>query len=421
MELFDFEESNKSSIIPYLNEFIVFDAICKKEPISINELIKITKISKPTVLICINKLANKKLIYTAGMGKSRGGRKPKLYGFNDKYKFVIGIEIEIPNIRMGITDLRGKVVTQDKIQLNSLSLPRKSIFEEFEKIIESLIELIKDSNIPRDKFLGIGVGVTGFFDKKRGISLFSPRISGWRDIPVKDILEKKLGLPVFLESEANILTLGELVTRQYFPKHNLAYIVFGYGLGAGLLINKKLYQGKLGNTGVLGHTIIEPNGLKCVCGNRGCLEMYASEKVIISKIKAGIEKIKNPELKGRLNDNITFNDILEFTLAGDKFCNKVVFEALDYLSIGIANLVNLFEINEIILGGSLALSHSRFDSSEILDYVSDSTKNYLLPPLKDQIKFSFGSVERDKAAIVGAAYLILDKFFSKPSLSKILP
>jgi len=421
MKLFDFDESNKSSIIPHLNEFIVFDAICKKEPISITELIRITEISKPTVLICINELVNKKIINVVEMGKSRGGRKPKLYGFNSNAKFVIGVEIEIPDIRMGITDLRGKVVTQDKILLSSLSLSKKSIFEEFEKIIESLIELIKVSNIPRDKFLGIGVGVTGFLDKNRGVSLFSPRISGWRDIPVKDILEKKLGLPVFLESEANILTLGELVTRQYFPKHNLAYIVFSYGLGAGLLINKELYQGKLGNTGVLGHTIIEPNGLKCICGNRGCLEMYASEKAIISKIKAGIEKIKNPELKERLNDNITFNDILEFALAGDKFCNKVVFEALDYLSMGIANLVNLFEIEEIILGGSLALNNSKSKNNQILEYISESTNKYLLPPLKEQVKFSFGSVERDTAAIVGAAYLILNKFFSKPSLSKILP
>src|SRR5215475_13156926 len=203
---------------------------------------------------------------------------------------------------------------------------------------------------------GVGIGAPGAVDFAAGNVIFAPNLEGWKDVPLKKDLEKQLGVPVFVENDANIAILGVHVAELKSKPKNVVGIFVGTGIGGGLIINGELYSGFNHTAGEIGHMVVEVNGPKCGCGNKGCFEALASRTAIFQRIKAGIkegEKTLLTEMLGDGLEDLRSGDLRKAIRRGDKFVAKVVESAAEYIGIGVANLVNVVGPDVVVLGGGV--------------------------------------------------------------------
>ena len=249
------------------------------------------------------------------------------------------------------------------------------------ELIKVLIENIKDLK-GSSKIEGVGIGVAGVLDKKRETILKSPNLRYFKNFSLAKILEKNLNLRVKMENDVNCFTLAESVIGAGKGKNIIFGLTLGSGVGGGLVINSKIYQGAFGAAGEIGHSIIKFDGKKCKCGNFGCFEEYGSKRFFQRK------KVTSKELEKAVDQ--------------DKKNSREIFKEYGkYLGIGIANIVNILDPEIIIIGGGLVHAHKYF-----LKTVKKEAKKRILSPLSKknlQIKISkLGAA----AGAVGAALLI---------------
>ncbi len=207
-----------------------------------------------------------------------------------------------------------------------------------EKLIEFIVKLIEEMKGDK-KIKKIGVGIPGPIDQKRGVVLNPPNIPV-RNFPLKRFLEKKFGVKVTIENDANCSALGIVKKRKV---KDFVLLTLGTGVGGAIVVNGKLYRG-MGNAGELGHITIEPNGYKCTCGNRGCLEEYVSAR--------GFERLAKKYLGKKLSPR----EIMELALKGNKKAKKIYEEVGRYLGIGLATISNILNPGVIFLTGKISLS-----------------------------------------------------------------
>jgi glucokinase len=205
--------------------------------------------------------------------------------------------------------------------------------------------------------VGIGIGVAGILDTARGIVTTSPNLPGWRNVPIKEIIAARSGLNTFLINDANAAALGEYHFGAGRGYDNMLYITVSTGIGGGIITDSQLYTGADGCAGEWGHMTVEPDGPKCHCGNFGCLEAVAGGWAIA---KEAATRIKNGEMSsiadlvaGRI-DCITAEDVGKAARKGDCLACEIVAKAANYLGIGLANLVNIFNPDLIVIGGGLS-------------------------------------------------------------------
>ena len=204
----------------------------------------------------------------------------------------------------------------------------------------------------------LGVGVPGLVDLARGMTRFLPNLpTQWRDVPVADLLSARLGCPVFLLNDARLATLGEFTFGRGQPADTMVFLTLGTGVGGGIVIDRKLRLGPLGSAGELGHQTVEPGGVLCGCGNRGCLETVASGPALVA---AGVRLMQSglaPVLYEMVAGNIaavTPKEMGAAALAGDSAVRDAIGRAATWLGIGIANIVTALHPELVVLGGSVA-------------------------------------------------------------------
>jgi len=205
--------------------------------------------------------------------------------------------------------------------------------------------------------MGIGIAVAGALDTRRGIVTASPNLPGWSNIPLRDVVAARSGLDTYLINDASAAALGEYGFGAGRGFNNMLYVTVSTGIGGGVIINGELYSGADGCAGEFGHMTIEPDGPPCHCGNFGCLESLASGWAIareaVTRINHG-EASSIPELIGGRVDNITARTVAAAAKKGDGLACEIIAKAADYLGIGLANLVNIFNPELIIIGGGLS-------------------------------------------------------------------
>ncbi|HDI02619.1 MAG TPA: ROK family protein [Candidatus Aenigmarchaeota archaeon] len=209
-----------------------------------------------------------------------------------------------------------------------------------EKLIEFIVKLIEEMKGER-KIKKIGIGIPGPLDWKKGIVLNPPNIPV-RNFPLKRFLEKKFGVKVTIENDANCSALG--IVKKKGVK-DFVLLTLGTGVGGAIVVNGKLYRG-MGNAGELGHITIEASGYKCTCGNRGCLEEYVSAR--------GFERLAKKYLGKKLSPR----EIMELALKGNKKAKKIYEEVGRYLGIGLATISNILNPEIIFLTGKISLASS---------------------------------------------------------------
>ena len=378
-----------------------------ENPITKKKITNQLNINQSTISALVNQLKKNGLVIEPGSDISTGGRRPKKYQLNKEFGYVIGVDIGGENTRALITDLLGGIV---------LYLKEKTKSEENKCNIENKIfkitdRLISESKIPKEKILGIGVGVSGGI-KNSGYIIFCPNINGLKNFQLKDYLEEKFSIPVLIDESVRCMAIAEKrygVTKQ---NNNFIYISLGIGIGAGIFINGEIYRGdgeRIGITGEIGHITVSPEGPVCKCGNEGCLETFASGPAILRRAKEALEKGIMTSLSDYIkNDfnNLSPELISKAAESGDKFSFYLIDKTGEYIGLAISVLLNLFGIDLIVLGGGIIKC-----GNTLINAIIRTVKIKSLDIVSKEVSI-FETKLGDYNAALGAATNFIDNLFT---------
>ena len=270
---------------------------------------------------------------------------------NGKDQHLIGVDLGGTKILSGLFDPGFNCLGQVKLSTKA----SRGAEEVIERIARCVRDVVDECDLSMKQIRGIGVGAPGAVDTQDGKVIFAPNL-GWKDLPLKKELEKELEVPVFIENDCKLHTLGvHEVEFKAKPRHMIG-IFLGTGIGAGLIIDGKPYVGVNGSAGEVGHMVIDVNGPECGCGNRGCFEAFASRRAIFRTIQSAVKKGQETiltEMLGKDLEDLRSGDIRKAIRRGDKFVEQVVEQAAEFAGIAVGSLINLFNPELIVLGGGI--------------------------------------------------------------------
>ncbi|WP_281888427.1 ROK family transcriptional regulator [Paenibacillus sp. YYML68] len=381
-------------LIKKINKYIVLDMIRRHYPISRADISARSGLNKATVSALVNELLESSLVTETGLGESSGGRKPMLLLFNDQAGYAIGVDLGVNYILAMITDLSGNVVKERKVELTDLSV--ESVLDKLKKTIHALIRKAPPSPYG---IVGIGVGVPGLVDDQ-GAVLSAPNL-GWDNVPLRELLQTEFGVEVEIDNEANAGALGEKEFGAARTVSNLLYISVGIGIGAGIILGDSLYRGVSGFSGEVGHMTLAEDGMRCGCGNRGCWETFASEKALLHKAQASL-----PIGSGELP---SLPLLLQQAKRADADAEKVreLFAGIGHwLGVGIANLVNVFNPELVVIGNRMSLAGEWMTAA-----IHDTLDSRSLAFHRKHTSIAYSELGMSSSAL-GAASMAINRFFS---------
>lgn len=386
-----------------LNRALILKLISTKSPISRIELSKLTELSKMSVTNIVNELLEKNMVIELGelpedyIPEISAGRTPILLVPNPKAFLAIGVYISRDFCEAAIMNIKGDICAYTKVEFASEET--KDSF--LDKVISQINSVLHLGHTDISQIIGIGIASIGPLDLKEGVILAPPNFHDLPNIPICDIISKIYPCPVYMNNDMNASAIGE----KYFGccKENADFVYVGItnGIGAGIITNNQLFIGHNGFSGEFGHTTIQMDGPTCVCGNSGCLEMYANIPEVIRQFKSA----KELGLSTTLTDPPTWQEIINHGRSGDELCAKLIQRLASYISIGLINLVNLFDPEAIILGHEIALA-----GDLILPYLREEVNKRIFSSKHMRVEILMSNYI-DKAPLIGSASLVFEKMF----------
>ncbi|MFF2050292.1 ROK family protein [Leifsonia sp. NPDC058194] len=333
---------------------------------------------------------------------STGGRAPREFTFNTKGGLVLAASAGVTNFSAAITDLDGEIYASATRAVDASLGPHAAL----DAIIETLRDLLIDPAVPDAPAWGLGMSIPGPVDSSRGIPLHPVVSPGWNKFPVRQYLEDALGIPVWVENDVALLTLGELRKGAGAGHQNFLFVKMGAAIGAGLVSGGRLYRGGDGAAGMLGHVKVSDDPrIVCVCGHIGCLGSVAGGLGIAHHAAELAAAGQSEHLAQALAENgsITFFDVLEGVERGDSTSWRLLADAGTTLGGAVAAVVNVFNPSLIILGGSIPVR-----SELVVSRVKEAVYNQSLPITTHSLVIQTSDLEA-RAGIVGAASLVVDE------------
>lgn len=327
-----------------INQTIFLHLIRERQPISRADIAKYTGLRPGTVSSIVNRLIKSNLVYEGAEGPSSGGRPPRHLYVNGESFYVLAVDIGVTDTAFAVSDFNGRILKQNSILTEDK--PEKFL----ERLGDEILKLTRD-HYPRSQFAAIGISVPGLINRETGTIVTSPNL-GWQNVPLREILSQKLGLPIYIENDANAAAFSEL---WYGPLteakiRTLLFILVVEGLGTGLIINGELHIGSQMGLGGFGHMSIDPNGELCSCGRRGCWETFASER-------ATIERFNRVSAKAELPVN-AFSKLIALANQGNEKALESLKITAEYLGEGISNLAHGLFPEAIVIGGNITSAWS---------------------------------------------------------------
>ena len=382
-----------------MNKIKVLQLIRNKKEITRSEIIQQSGLSAPTVTRIVDNLTQMQLIQSVGTGSSIGGRRPQLIHFNSKNNFVIGIDIGATFIRSALSNLDGEFIFEIHVSTN-LKKGFEGVMEQVGDLITKLSERAQKKEFP---VWGIGIAVCGMVNKNTGIVEYSP-IFGWRNVNIKESLSKYTKLDIALGNVVQLFALGELLYGVGKDYSDFICMNIGYGIGAGIIIDGKLFGGADGIAGEIGHIVIDSkNNRKGLEGITGTLEALASGYGV-ADIAREQSRLQTESIICAMNpEEIDAKCVFDAAKQGDQLANEIVDSVANYLCIGIDTLIKLFNTECIVLSGGLV------ENGEILpEKIRADLTKYSMNAISREVPVltsSFG----DNAALMGSFSLILEK------------
>jgi len=274
-------------------------------------------------------------------------------------KFSIGVDLGGTNLRIAAVDEQGKLV--EKVTLGTkVSLGRDHVIGDMCDAIQRTSEKFRDTPL-----LGIGIGVPGIIDMQTGLLRESPNLPGWADYPVRAEIERRLKTIVILENDANVAALGEKWLGAAKDFSDMAMLTLGTGVGGGLVLGGEIWRGANGMAGEFGHTTVEPEGQLCGCGNRGCLEQYASATAVVRMAREAIAASGGSALARAANSDSEFSSksIYNLAIQGDEDARRIFRNVGRYLGIVLSAMINSLNLPIYVIGGGASSAWDAFSPS----------------------------------------------------------
>ena len=389
-------------LIRAMNRSIVLNVIKTYGPIARAEVARQTGLSPATVTGITAELIDEDLVFEKDMGDSSGGRRPILLAINPSGGYVIGIKLTETQAIGALTDLEATVIVKRTDNLHGRD--PEVIVKQLSLLVS---ELLKMAGLPKKKLLGVGVGLAGIVDSEQGMLRQSP-FFGWRDLPLGDMLQAQVRVPVYVDNDVNTLTLAEMWFGGGQGIDSFLIVTVGRGVGLGIVVNGQFYCGARGGAGELGHTVIDPEGPTCECGKRGCLEAYVGDPGLVRMAK---EAVNRGEIAGPIT---SMSDLLTRAQADDAGARAVFACAGNVLGQGIANLLNIFNPQKIILSGEGTRA-----GDLLFGPMRESIAHNVMPGLAIDTSIQIDAWG-DDAWARGAASLVLRQLFVSPLHKEVL-
>ena len=263
----------------------------------------------------------------------------------------IGIDVGGTNVKIALVNDKGNIIYSNSIPTRAEMGYEYTI----NNMKEAIAELIKETKSDKKSIEGIGFGFPGQIDYKKGVVRLAPNIPGWVEVPIAEIMEKEFGIPTRVDNDVRCAALGELNYGAGIGCENLICITVGTGIGSGLIINGKLVRGTSNAAGEIGHIKLDMHGGPlCGCGDRGCLEAFASGPSIVAMAEEYIKGGKSTKYRELANPDITPYIVSEAAKQGDPVAKRIFTIVGEYIGIGLASVVNLLNPEKIIIGGGVA-------------------------------------------------------------------
>jgi N-acetylglucosamine repressor len=387
----------------YVNTRNIFKIIrsSTSEPVFKAELARLTGLSIPTVMRITDELVGKRLVRPVGKGESKGGKPPQLLEFVGDAAYIIGLDIATDSIRVVCTNLGGESVYERK---HGYDMSEDSSVV-LGHMVSAIDGAISGCGSPKDAILGIGIAVPGILDLEKGLVIYSPDL-GWENVEIVNHIKDHFGMPVFMENDSQAKACGEIWYGLAKDERNFITINFGYGIGAAMVFDGKVYHGESGSAGELGHMILDRKGALCDCGNYGCTEALASGNSIAKMAKHrafGGSCRRLLKLAGSIeaiNDEIVFQAASQ----GDEEAMDMIDECLEYLGFAIANLIMLLDPGLVIIENYYAAYADR-----ILSKIRSEAERYGMRKIGKKTRFMLSELGEFDGCI-GAASVLFDRW-----------
>jgi len=270
----------------------------------------------------------------------------------------IGIDLGGTKIITALVDTEGRIIFRDYRETEAARGPAAVMA----RMIDAASRVMNGGGVAAAQISAVGVAAPGPIDARSGIVTTPPNLPGWKDMPLRQLIQDELGLPTALENDANAAALAEHRFGAGRGTKHMIYVTASTGIGGGFILNGELYNGATGGAGEIGHMTILPQGPHCGCGNRGCLEALASGRAIArdarERVKCGVPTLIADLAEGDL-ERISAKLVAQAAAQGDMEAQEILDEAMTYLGVGMANLVNLFNPELIVIGGGLTKMGAR--------------------------------------------------------------
>ncbi|MCX6346950.1 MAG: ROK family transcriptional regulator [Actinobacteria bacterium] len=401
----------KQKILKQINRKHILNMLREYDEISIAELSKKANLSKPTVMKIMKHYIDKGFVVISGKGSStdEGGKKPNIFKFNANGGYSIGMVITANKLKTIITNLKAEIIKSISVDLD-LNEGLESVIE---KISDLYHKLLKDSNISSSKLLGLAIGIYGLTDFDNGIVAYAPHYPSWgKNIKMRDRIKKKIAdnIPIVLDNISRFHVFAEKTLGSAKNASNIISIVAGYGLSSGVIIENDIKRGYHKIMGEVGHMVINPSeSMLCACGSRGCFEVMVSiarlKKIIADKSRDYPDSVfYNASNNGSLA-NLAPEEIFKAYNAGDKLASLAMVDIINWLAIGLANIMLIYDPQVIVLHGAYTRAGDHF-----LKMIRKKVEQISLTSVKKDTKINFSELG-DMAGVLGAAAFLINRFF----------
>jgi glucokinase-like ROK family protein len=347
------------ALVRQMNLSVIMHHLREEGPVSRAALAELSGLNKTTVSSLVRELIDQRFVEESGLNSTGAGRPAMLLRLNPTAGCIVAAEVGVDFLSVIRTNFAAEITWRY----------REAIRREMgqQAILGRLLELLSEATLSASRadgpLLGIAVGVPGLVDQATGSVLFAPNL-GWTDVPLRSHLHERFGAPTYVDNEANLAALGEYYFGAARGYNNVLFLSLGVGLGGGIVQEGTVYRGSSGFCGEFGHMTMDPDGLPCNCGNRGCWETQVSSAAVFRNVRQAVlagqpSRLLSPGGDLRLGDGgnpdlLTLQMVLEAARAGDAAAVRGLYEVGRRLGLGIASLVNALNPDLVVLGGRLS-------------------------------------------------------------------
>jgi len=391
------------------HQSLVLNLIRRNGPMSRAKLARRTKLSPPTISRVVDSLIQERLVLeigTAESGEYGSGRRPILLQFNPNIGYIVGADVGEIKIRAAVANLQGEIIREITVP----TLPHKGGDTTTRQLTTTLHQLLNEARITASEIKMMGLSVPGLIDRKTGTVILASTIAGWRNVPLKTIIQEELEVPTFVENNVNMAAIGERRYGAGQGARNLIYVGVSTGIGMGIIIDGRVFYGTNNLAGEISHMTIEENGWQKDYGLHGCLETLISGDEMVKWVKKSLREGRKSIISNMVEEDleaVTAETVFVAAGRGDELTTEIVTHVSRYIGVAIANLVSILDPEVVILGDDIVAA-GELPLKVILSIVKK------LAPILPHITLSqLGN----KAAIYGDIAIAVDKALKKLTLS----